>query len=403
MRQLERDNNIPIRDVNYLPFEDGEGKVRSEESVRTNDIFLIALQQDYTLLEEQIDGIDSLIEKAFSEIAPDVAPPNFAQLLEPYLRQQGSDIELASKIQKRLDELIPKFDVNADLSKRILETFKHIRTLKNIYGHNISLITPYFTFTRGDRPTGKEASIAKLMTDLYVEAGADHFVSMQLHAPQEREYTNKPFENLKFLQLMMDYIINRVNLEQKIVIVAPDAGAAKVAQKYVDVLQSNMGYGNKIRIYSYDNGSSGHVENIELIGDVEDAYIIVIDDETASGSTLLKLLEQAKAKKAKKALIGVAHGKLVGAEEKFSKLYEDGFLDEVVITDSINHSNSFIDRNKDWLTILDSSRIFAQAIYNIHCYKSMEDMYNNFVVNYARIIHSIRTSLTPADQSVSPS
>jgi len=77
----------------------------------------------------------------------------------------------------------------------------------------------------------REPISAKLMAQLMAESGADHVISVQLHSDQAQGFFPFPVDNLHLRKMFAGYLKSK-NL-QNIVVVAPDAGAAKDAGRLV--------------------------------------------------------------------------------------------------------------------------------------------------------------------------
>jgi len=118
--------------------------------------------------------------------------------------------------------------VNEDL----MELFIMIDALKRSFANNICVIVPHYGYARQDRVASpREPISAKLMAQLMAESGADHVISVQLHSDQAQGFFPFPVDNLHLRKMFAGYLKSK-NL-QNIVVVAPDAGAAKDAGRLV--------------------------------------------------------------------------------------------------------------------------------------------------------------------------
>lgn len=266
--------------------------------------------------------------------------------------------------------------------RNIWDTLVMIDSLVRSKVDNINLVLPYFAFSRGDKINGRESMTASLLTRLYIAAGADEVITMDLHADQVRGIGDPKLmanENLYMLPLLVEYIFDNIlpclPKGQKLYIVPPDVGAGKLGERYAELLKAEIRFAYKRR--SQETGKVEVVEKMELLGDVKGAYVITVDDETQKGTTLLKLLGLLQENGADKVSIFISHGKLTGiAEKEFSRWYADGegLLDRMVIGDNIKHSYDFYRRNP-WLHTVDTTGLMAEAIYTVHCGTSIQKMY----------------------------
>ena len=148
-----------------------------------------------------------------------------------------------------------------------------------------TLIMPYFGYGKGDKKDEPRVSIrARVCAECMELAGADRFVTMDLHAPQLQGFFKRPMDHL-FAMPMLTEVIKRMNTENA-VIVSPDAGFAKQARKFADALNLPIAIGDKTRTDHHENA-----QVLEVIGDVKGKDCLIVDDFTISGGTLVNLAE----------------------------------------------------------------------------------------------------------------
>ena len=118
-------------------------------------------------------------------------------------------------------------------------------------------------------------------------AGADRFVTMDLHAQQIQGFFKRPMDHL-YAQPMLKEVIAKVGTDN-MVVVSPDAGYAKQARKFASSLNRPIAIGDKNR-----SDHSENAEVLEIIGNVEGKNCLIVDDFTISGGTLVNLAEGLK-------------------------------------------------------------------------------------------------------------
>ena len=118
-------------------------------------------------------------------------------------------------------------------------------------------------------------------------AGADRFVTMDLHAQQIQGFFKRPMDHL-YAQPMLKEVIAKVGTDN-MVVVSPDAGYAKQARKFASSLNLPIAIGDKNR-----SDHSENAEVLEIIGNVEGKNCLIVDDFTISGGTLVNLAEGLK-------------------------------------------------------------------------------------------------------------
>ena len=161
---------------------------------------------------------------------------------------------------------------------------------KRANAHTVTLVMPYFGYGKGDKKDEPRVSIrARVCAECMELAGADRFVTMDLHAQQLQGFFKNPMDHL-YAQPMLKEVIARVGTEN-MVVVSPDAGYAKQARKFATSLGLPIAIGDKTR-----SDHSENAEVLEIIGNVEGKNCLIVDDFTISGGTLINLAKGLKAR-----------------------------------------------------------------------------------------------------------
>lgn len=161
---------------------------------------------------------------------------------------------------------------------------------KRANAHTVTLVMPYFGYAKGDKKDEPRVSIrARVCAECMELAGADRFVTMDLHAQQIQGFFKRPMDHL-YAQPILTEVIKRVGLENTVV-VSPDAGYAKQARKFATSLNLPVAIGDKNRTDHSENA-----EVLEIIGDVHGKNCLIVDDFTISGGTLVDLAKGLKAR-----------------------------------------------------------------------------------------------------------
>src|SRR5690606_4647072 len=207
----------------------------------------------------------------------------------------------------------------------LLELLLMIDAAKRASAKNITVVIPYYGLARQDRKDKPRAPIgAKLVANLLTAAGATRVMTMDLHADQIQGFFEIPVDQLYASTIFLDYI-ESLNLDN-ITIASPDMGAAKGANNYANHLNAN------IVICHKERRVANQVENMMLIGDVQDRNVILLDDMIDTAGTLVKASELIMSKGAKSVRAIATHPVLSGnAYERI----ENSPMVEVAVTDSI--------------------------------------------------------------------
>ncbi len=135
---------------------------------------------------------------------------------------------------------------SSPVNDSLMEHLIMIDAAKRASAKRITAVCPYYGYSRQDRKsTGREPITAKLVADMLTSAGADRVVSVDLHSGQIQGFFNTPFDHLVAAPVLEAYM--RENFKGDVVVVAPDAGRVKVAEKYSQHLGFDLALIHKTR------------------------------------------------------------------------------------------------------------------------------------------------------------
>jgi len=198
--------------------------------------------------------------------------------------------------------------------------------LKRASAKSVTAIIPYFGYGRQDhKTTGREPITARLVADLIEASCVDQIVSVDLHSTQLQGFFNIPVVHITALPILVNYF--RALQLENLVVVSPDVGRAKLADKFADMLKIPLVIMNKKRI---GVAGEGGIET-EIIGDVSDTTVIINDDIIASGS----VVNQAQAlldAGANEVYLAITHPVLVG--QAIERLQSNSIV-KLITTNSI--------------------------------------------------------------------
>ncbi len=227
-----------------------------------------------------------------------------------------------------------------------------------------TLIMPYFGYGKGDKKDEPRVSIrARVCAECMELAGADRFVTMDLHAPQLQGFWKRPVDHL-FAMPMLTEVAKRVGTEN-MVVVSPDAGFAKQARKFADALGLPIAIGDKTR--------ADHTENaqvLEIIGNVKDKNCLIVDDFTISGGTLVNLSEALKARGARDIIAMLSHN--IISPQGVERINASP-IRMVYSTDTVENPN-IIGQPK--FRTVSVAPMFAETIMRFYNYQSLNDMFS---------------------------
>ena len=245
-------------------------------------------------------------------------------------------------------------------SDNLMELLLMIDAAKRASAKSIIAVIPYFGWARQDRKDKPRVSIgAKLVADMLSVAGIDRLITMDLHADQEQGFFDVPVDHLYDSSVMLPYI-ESLHLDN-LVIAAPDVGGSKRASTYSKFLNCPLVLCNKSR------KRPNEVAEMQIIGDVTDANVILIDDMVDTAGTITKAANLMKEKGARSVRAIATHCIMSGPA---SQRVEDSALEELVFTDSIPYSHQCAKVKQ--ISIAD---ILAETIRRVESNESISSQY----------------------------
>ena len=213
------------------------------------------------------------------------------------------------------------------VNETLMEQMIMIDAAKRASAKRITAVCPYYGYSRQDRKaTGREPITAKLVADMFQAAGADRVVSVDLHSGQIQGFFDVPFDHLTAAPVLEDYL--RQNVGSDIVVVAPDAGRVKVAERYAQHLGCDLALVHKTR----PRGTANQVEARHVVGDVDGRHCVLIDDMIDTAGTICAAAELLQASGAKEIWAMATHAVL--SDPATARLAAAPFS-RVVVTDTL--------------------------------------------------------------------
>jgi ribose-phosphate pyrophosphokinase len=240
------------------------------------------------------------------------------------------------------------------VNDNFMELLFWIDALKRASAQNVTAVIPFFSYAKGDKKDEPRVSIrARVCADAIEAAGADRVLTMDLHSPQIQGFFRIPVDHLYARNVLCDHI-RELNIPD-LIVCSPDVGFAKGASAYANLLGVPVVIGNKQR-----HGHNETVEVLEVIGNVDGKNVLLVDDFTISGGTLIEMAHVLKSRGAKDIYAAVSHGVLskgsaarIGASE----------IKEMFMTDTIENHYDPLPPN---ITTVSVAPLFAEAIRSIH-------------------------------------
>lgn len=300
--------------------------------------------------------------------------PDLAKEIAKYLKTSLSEMVISrfacGEIYAKPKESVRGFDVfvvqtaTSNVNEDLMELFIILDSLKRSFAERIHVVMPHYGYARQDRvATPREPISAKLVADLISKAGADHLITMKLHSDQEQGFFNFSVDNLNTNKLFSDYFIQKKIKD--LVVVSPDAGGAKDAKKFADLLGANLAIIHKTRP-AHNKSEVTHV-----VGDVKGKTCVLYDDMVDTAGSVTAAINALRSMGANKDVyLAATHA--VFSPPAIERLSTAGFK-EVVVTNSIPVSK---EKQFKGLKILSIAPLLAQIIRNVHDSKSVSVVFN---------------------------
>jgi len=248
----------------------------------------------------------------------------------------------------------------------LMELLICIDALRRASAKRITAVIPYFGYARQDRKPGPRTPIsAKLVANLITVAGADRVLSVDLHAGQIQGFFDIPTDNLYAAPVISADIQARFG-KKNLMVVSPDVGGVVRARSLSKRLNNCP-----LAIVDKRREKPGESEVMNIIGDVEGRFCVLVDDIVDSAGTLCNAAAALREAGAEDVVAYVSHGVLSGGAVA---RVEGSQLSELIITDSIQPLQPVLDANK--IRLLPIAPLLAEAIKRISDESSVSSLFD---------------------------
>lgn len=303
------------------------------------------------------------------------AYPELAQAVAKQLGAKLCGLELTNfadgEISCRISESVRGSDVFiiqphcGNVNEALMEQAIIIDAAKRASAASITAVCPFLGYARQDRKSdGREPISGRLVIDLLSVAGADRIMSIDLHSGQTQGFFDGPFDHLIAMPILVDYL--KTHFKNKdIVIVSPDAGRVKSAERYSSVLGCPMAIIHKQRSTVKRNSAEAKY----LIGDVKGKICVIVDDMIDTAGTICAAADLL-AKHGAQSIYGVAtHGLLSGPA--LDRIEKSAFS-KIIVTNTLPYE----DRKSKKLEVLSIAPLLANAIKAVSTGGSVSELFD---------------------------
>ena len=240
------------------------------------------------------------------------------------------------------------------VDRNVMELAFMIQAAKLASAKRITAVVPWFPYSRQDRKAKpREPISARLVADMLQLAGVDRVLTMDLHAGQIQGFFTIPVDHMTAQQLFARHFRDLGLHGEGVVSVAPDAGRAKVAVRFAEMLEADFAVMHKTRT------AHDQVEMTEVTGRVKDKICIVGDDVTTTGGTLIQGAQALMEHGASEVWLSVTHALLNNdGLERLGQADVAG----IVVTDTVPIDPIKKPAN---MTVLTVGPLLAETIMNV--------------------------------------
>lgn len=230
------------------------------------------------------------------------------------------------------------------------QDIKRIISAANGKARRINVVMPFLYESRQHKRSQRESLDCAFALQELIDMGVSNIITFDAHDPRVCnaiplygfDSFNPPYQYIKALsRAVPDLQIDKDHL----MVISPDEGAMGRAVYFAGVLGVDMGMFYKRRDYStIVNGKNPIVAHEFLGDDLHGKDVIIIDDIISSGESMLDVARQIKDRGANRVFVCAAFGLFTDGLEKFDEYHEKGYISKVITTNLVYQSPELLSR-----------------------------------------------------------
>ncbi|NDE66653.1 MAG: ribose-phosphate diphosphokinase, partial [Actinobacteria bacterium] len=253
------------------------------------------------------------------------------------------------------------------INDAIMEQLIMIDAAYRASAKRVTAVCPFYGYARQDRKAaGREPITARVVADMFKSAGSKRMVSVDLHSGQIQGFFDGPVDHLTAMPVLEKYL--RENAREGVVIVSPDTGRVKVAERFAQHLadmDADVAFVYKRREKNVANVASAK----EVIGDVQGRLCVLTDDMIDTAGTITSAAELLIARGAKEVWAMATHGVL--SDPAIERLKKSP-ISRVVLTNTIPLAK---EKRIDKIEVLSVAKIIADALAAVFEETSVSELF----------------------------
>jgi ribose-phosphate pyrophosphokinase len=253
--------------------------------------------------------------------------------------------------------------------RNLMELLILLQTLRLDSAARVTAVIPYLCYGRSDKKDQPRIPItARLVADMIEVAGADRYITLDLHAGQIQGFFSIPGDVVSAFSIQMGYLKSIQPEMKDPVVVTVDLGYAKKARNYAAGMNVPLVFIEKRRA-----ANDARAQALTLIGDVVDRDVIIVDDEVDTAGSITQAIKLVKEKQARNIYVTFVHPIFsLNAVERLAALPVTQFITTDSVTIPPDKAAAFGDR----LKILTVSSLLGEVILRAHEGRSVGEMFN---------------------------
>jgi ribose-phosphate pyrophosphokinase len=252
--------------------------------------------------------------------------------------------------------------------RNLMELLILIQTLRLDSAARITAVVPYLCYARSDKKDQPRVPItARLVADMIEIAGADRYITMDLHAGQIQGFFSIPGDVMTAFHILMDYLTSIKSTLHSPVVVTADLGFAKKGRNFAAGLGAPMAFIEKRRATN-----DSKAEALTIIGDIKDRDVVLVDDEVSTGVSMCQAVELLKSTGARKVYMVFVHAAFT---DTAAKMLAGLPVEQFITTDTIPISPAKTKLFGERLVVLTVADLLGEVICRANEGRSVGEMF----------------------------
>lgn len=273
-----------------------------------------------------------------------------------------------SETHVQINEVVRRDDIfviqpcSAPVNDHLVELLLLIDALRRASAHTITVVVPYFPYARQERMArGREAISARVVATMLEAVGAARVIYVDVHADAIQGFFQIPVDPLTAVPVLAERMRQEGVIGPEAVIVSPDVGRTRLANRYAETLGLPL-------VLMHKRRSDFHkTETTHVVGDIVDKVPIVIDDVIAGGSVLKQLPTLIEKGARPQIILSITHGVLT--PNAIELLESNPAIKRLFVTNTILQTHQH-----PKITTVSIAPLLAEVIWRIYCGRTISPL-----------------------------